>query len=169
VRHSTVVTNDSDKPRVYRLYYCTSVVAEERIEPGMSGGISWQGLSVYDEDEWHLDYIEVTDKPLFEWQVVKEARRQLGFATNAGERRAAQLLDGLLAAHPEADIDTGQLVNCEGATMEHVVYHAAMIAAERFNPDPADPGWTAEMHEDALREACLAYAQAFLARRNHGG
>lgn len=109
------------------------------------------------------------DKPAFPWAIVREARRHLGFATTVGDRRARELLDGLLASAPDADVDPGQLVGAEGAAMENVVYHATMIAAERFNPDPADPGWTAEMHEDALREASLAYTQAFLARRSHSG
>jgi hypothetical protein len=63
VSYSKVITNDSDKLRDYRLFYHTSVVAVVRLTPGMSGNISWTGLSGRLEDEWHLDYVEVVEPP----------------------------------------------------------------------------------------------------------
>lgn len=112
---------------------------------------------------------EVTDKASFDWQIVREARRQIGFATNGSTARAANLLSALLLSAPDADVDQGELAAREGGMMEKVIYFALKAAAEGFvNPDPADPGLSSEMYEDMLRDAAIEYAQAILARRSYG-
>lgn len=105
---------------------------------------------------------------IFEWEVIREARRYLTLGTDSTMVRAKHLLDSLLASAPDADVDPGELVNREDGMMAPVIYHAVNLAAERFNSDPADPGFSSDMHEDMLRDAAIEYAQAILARRAHG-
>lgn len=100
--------------------------------------------------------------------LVQDARRLLvlGGIRTGNINRVIRILDDLIAKTDAAD--PGELVNREGGCMEKVVFHAVHIAAARFNPDEADPGFSADMHEDILRDACIDYVQAILARRAHG-
>lgn len=62
--------------------------------------------------------------------------------------------------------DRADLINREGAALDSVLHLALNLAAERFNPNEADPGWSAEMYEDLLRDAVIVYANAIKERRN---
>jgi hypothetical protein len=156
----------------------------EYLDANYPDGVPWQPQAQEDKEKQDINaYLDLwlaihgdggtpgmvfpdTGTGVFDWQVVREARRLIGFGTNDKIAKGARLLDSLLEGQAILPADMGDLVNREGGLMENVVYAAVNIAAERFNPRADDPGWAAEMHEDALRDASLAYTLAFLVRRN---
>lgn len=106
----------------------------------------------------------------FNWHVIREARRMLGYSGNVSKARAIRLLDSLLDSAPDKVFQSGddKVARDEESALEAVLFNALKLAAERYDPDETDPGWNADMREDALRDAAIAYAQAVMVRRAHG-
>lgn len=67
------------------------------------------------------------------------------------------------------EVDVGELRNREGAAIERVVKYSLLSASDGYDEAPEDPGWTADYHEDELRDAIVEAGAAIENRRRAEG